>query len=432
MAAVRTPLDSVPALALGNRRYRKQLLKTGPLHYQGGVVDISAEMIGGIVQAFDAKAQTKVPFQLADANNAHTMDPLRRKGFVTALHQTSDGLDGIIELEDEAAGLVDSDPEFGVSVLVSPITTGEGQSYDHVLQHVLGTYSPVITSLEPWSIAASQTPADGLVDFLALAAEDAENKAEPATDAPQDDDAPAPTDSATSSPSSDEGVTDPSEEEPAVPSLKDMLADASADDLKALRAKLDEVDPPKPAEGDDDEPTDDAATDESTDDADDDSAPSDEEIEAMLTTADDLETESPEQVAASHAAGESDNAIALANMSSQLEEMRLANEVTSKKLAEAEWKTEKDAWIHANIPPHILGLCEPFLNGASKTLALSNGGDKERVAGQLRKVLTEISKQAPNLGLSQGQIGTSEEADQAREEAEARAAKAARVTAHIK
>lgn len=426
MSGIRTPLNSTPAFALGNGKWLKEVLRAGDLHYQGGTYPISTDYLDSVVAAYDAKAIKRVPFQLAGPNNEHDQRPERRRGFIEGLRRNGDSLEAVIDLEDEANHIVETDTSFPVSVLINhDRTTGEGKHFDAVLTHVLGTYDSVLTDLGDWvrlpeEIAASNDGGGDVIDFLAL---NAAERADPLE----------PTDSATLDSSSDEGATpDPSERTEPMPTLAELLTNASDDDLKALRAKLDEVDPPKPAEGDDDEPTDDVATDESDDDTGDDSAPSDEEIEAMLTTSDDLETESPEQVAASHAAGESDNAIALANMSSQLEEMRLANEVTGKKLAEAEWKTEKDAWIHANIPPHILGLCEPFLNGASKTLALSNGGDKERVAGQLRKVLTEISKQAPNLGLSQGQIGTSEEADQAREEAEARAAKAAKVTAHLK
>lgn len=433
MSGIRTPLNATPAFALGQGKWLKEVLRAGDLHYQGGRYPITTEYLDSVVDAYNAKAIKKVPFQLADADNRHTADPARRKGFIEGLRRNGDSLEAVIGLDDEANAIVESDLSFPVSVLINhDRTTGEGKHFDAVLSHVLGTYDPVLTELGDWvrlpeEIAASNDGGGDVLDFLALNAAEHAEPLEPA--ATTSDSEPATGDSA---PSSDEGANpDPSEgTDDAMPDIDQLIQDPEK--LAELRKALAALDDSSDEAADEQPDPDDAEAAGEDPDETGDSTPSDEEIEAMLQTSDDLDADTPEQVAASHSANEADNSLALANMSQQLEEMRLANEVTSKKLAESEWRTEKDSWVHANIPPAIVALCEPFLNGASDKLALSNTGDKVKVATQMRKLLTEISKQAPSLGLSQGPIGTSEEADKAREEAEARAAKAAQVTSHLK
>lgn len=438
MSGIRTPLNATPAFALGQGKWLKEILRAGDLHYQGGTYKIDTDYLDSVVTSFNDKAIKRVPFQLADADNRHTQAPERRKGFIEGLRRNGESLEAIIDLDEDANQIVETDASFPVSVLINHNrTTGEGREFPAVLSHVLGTYDPVLTDLSDWvrlpeEIAASNDGGGDIIDFLALNAAEHSEPLQPATDATTD------------SPSSDEGATKPSKEAPAVADTTTTIHELlDADQRKKLLALLTADETPQDAPGDatstdgtdttaaDPESDNDDDADESGDDTDE-SVPSDEDIEAMLATVTDLDDDTPEQVAAAHNATDADNSIALANMSAQLEEMRLANEVTSKKLAQSEWKTEKDAWIHANIPPHIVNLCEPFLNGASDKLSLSHSGDKAKVAEHLRKVLSAISKTAPDLGLSQGPIGTSEEADKAREEAEARAAKAAQVTSHLK
>ena len=440
MTSIRTPLNTGQALALGggSARYRKQLLKRGPLHYQGGIVNIDEQMLSSICTAFDAKAQKRVPFQLAGPNNEHDCSPDRRRGWVTALHLTDEGLDGVLELEDEAARMVETDPELGVSVLVSPVETGEGDKWPAVLQHVLATYSPVVTTLSDWQIAASQTP-DDLIDFLALSATPDDEPSDSPTDrdgsspAVDSDVARAENELAeaqaavakaqdaysraqaaarhnTPDPSSGEGAhPDPSEGTTAVPSLKDLLKDADADDLKALRAKLDEIAPANDSVTPADEPTDDDVALDDTD-------ISDDEMEEAAAIVADLFTEDePVAVAASQAASDEADRLALAN--AQISEQGLALAQMQRRLDEATWKEERDALILANVPPVIVELAKPFLHGSDARLALSQDG-QAKAAAQVRRMLKEIGGQL-KLGVGTAPVGTSLDAG---EEAEARQA----------
>lgn len=378
MDAVRTPLDHGTALALGNRRYRKQVLKVGDVHYQGGKFPVTDKYLDDVVRAFDSKAITKVPFQLADSSNRHTEDPLRRFGTVVGLHRTPDGLDAVLELDDEAARLVDKDPEFGVSVLIKhDRTTGEGQHYPAVLAHILGTTDPVLTSLAPWQpeLAASH-PVEDTLDLLALT-----------SSAPRDE-----------------------------PTRKALMADTLApEELAVLRSLLARLTPDEPAdpatpvvEPATDLPADQPFTDgdpEPTDTPEPEGEAAeftDEEIAAMVASLDDIPADEPEMVAAGH-----DSNAADLELSHQLEveqqarrdsELRLAQ--VEAKLAAQEYEAERLQLAQRHgIPPRITDIVRPLLEGTGGKLALSNGGEVDPAA-LIRKFVVELAS-TPRLDLSQ-------------------------------
>lgn len=382
MDAVRTPLDHGTALALGNKRYRKQVLKVGDVHYQGGKFPVTPAYLDSVVKAFDAKAITKVPFQLADAGNRHTEDPLRRFGTVVGLHRTPDGLDAVLELDDEAARLVDKDPDFGVSVLIKhDRTTGEGQHYDAVLAHVLGTTDPVLTSLKPWcpELAASH-PVEDTLDLLAL------------TSAPHDADEPT-----KEKPMADAVTLTPEE----LAQLRSLLAKADTPPVDAVTDTVDD----EPAEREF----------------------SDDELKEMAEALDDEPAElveEPELIAASN---DNDEVLALSQRLAETEQAREDDRLALAQLRderdEARYLSQRDEWAHKyGVHPTVTDIVKPLLKQAGQTLALANG-DELDPAALIGKFVHEIATR-PRLDLSQAK-GSALDLDGDESEAKERAELAA-------
>jgi hypothetical protein len=370
--AVRTPLDHGTALALGNKIYRKQVLRSGPLHYRGGTFDVTDAYLDSVVAAFDAKAIPRVPFQLADASNTHTEDPLRRFGTVTALHRTPDGLDAVIELDDEAARLVDNDPEFGVSVLIKhDRTTGEGAKFPAVLAHVLGTTDPVLTQLAPWQpeLAASNDSGD-VLDLLAL------------TSAPRDD---------KEGPTMAEAITLTPEETAQLRSLLPKLA--------ALQAE-----PTPDAPADTVEPAEREYT--------------DEELQAMADSVldDDADLPVEEPLAASH---NDEQVLALSQRLEAAEQARRDDALALSQLREERdeslYLSQRDEWARKyGVHPTVTDIVKPLLKGGDRKLALSNGTELD-AAALITKFVHEIATR-PRLDLSQAK-GTAVDVDDNADEA---------------
>lgn len=361
MDAVRTPLNYGHALALGNKRYRKQVLKLGDIHYHGGIFPVTEDYLDTVMLAFDSKALPTVPFQLADSANTHTKDPLRQFGTVTALHRTPAGLDAVIEMNDEAARLVD-EFDLGVSVLIEPDrTTGEGQHYDAVLTHILGTVDPVLTSLGPWSeaLAASNAAPGGVLDLLAL----------------------------TAAPS---GVSTPT----GGPIVADTLTPEETAQLRSLLAKIDAAAPaaePVKTELP-------VVVDEVTEEL------SDEDLQRLAdgVLAEGDEPSEQELLAASNES----NPEVLA-LSQRLEASEQANRDRDLQLSqlreerdESHYLAERENFARQfGIHPSVTDIVKPLLKGGSSKLALSNGG--EVVPSELiRKFVHEIATR-PRLDLSQ-------------------------------
>jgi len=377
MDAVRTPLDHGAALALANKIYRKQVLRRGPLHYRGGTFDITDDYLDQVVKAFDAKAIPRVPFQLADATNAHTEDPLRRFGTVTALHRTADGLDAVIELDDEAARLVDKDPEFGVSVLIKhDRVTGEGAKFPAVLAHVLGTTDPVLTQLAPWQpeLAASNDTAD-VLDLLAL------------TSAPRDD---------KEGPTMAEAITLTPEETAQLRSLLPKLA--------ALQAEHTTPDAPTdPAEPAEREYT-------------------DEELQAMADSIldDDPDLPAEQPLAASHDDSHADEQVlALSQRLEAAEQARRDDALALSQLREERdeslYLAQRDEWARKyGVHPQVTDIVKPLLKGGDRKLALSNGTELD-AAALIGKFVHEIATR-PRLDLSQAK-GSAVDVDDSADEA---------------
>ena len=458
VAAVRTPLHHGGSLSLGNRKYRKEILIKGPLHVNGETFDVSDAYLDEIKRAFDAGAIRSVPVQLAPGDNSHSEDLSRRRGQIVGLARTARGLDADVELNDEAARMIDDWPDTGVSVLVKhDRTTGEGEHFAAALAHLLITADPVLTTLQPWSeaIAAAHDDKSGdVLDLLSLSlasdattdetavAErrlaDASDELARATAAEKEAAAAykaarAATATALQDTSSDEGaLPDPSEGNDPMPKLADLLNDASEDDLKALRARLDELAPVADDDSTEEEPVDETGEPEVTDD---DLA----EAEAILADLDfdepveesPVDTPAEPVVAASQSSDQSDaQALALAQAQEQVNAQGIALAQVRRELDDARWREERDALGAANVPPVLVELAKPFLHASDSRLALSQDGHA-KAAAQVRKMLTEVGKLTKDLRLGQPAVGTAQDASEAAEQAETDKTRASAVRKHI-
>lgn len=143
------------AAPVGGQLWRKQVLKKGPLQYQAGgtsrTLNFDDEYLGQLQAAFREGAYDTVPFVLADEQNRHTMAPERQRGEVVDVEATPTGLDAIVRLSGDAERIVRDNPKFGVSArIVEGLTRADGKSWPKAMQHVLGTFDPKMTGLEPW------------------------------------------------------------------------------------------------------------------------------------------------------------------------------------------------------------------------------------------------------------------------------------------
>jgi hypothetical protein len=165
VTAILTPVNGGSAKrAEGKRLWRKQLLPVGKINYKGETVDFSQEYLAELVRSFNSGAYDQVPFQLADGENKHTQLPERFHGEVRAIELTPEGLDIVVAATKAGHEVLSTNPRLGISArIVESLTHArDGKSFSSAIQHVLGTLDPVVTGMTPWrAIEASRTDADG-------------------------------------------------------------------------------------------------------------------------------------------------------------------------------------------------------------------------------------------------------------------------------
>lgn len=359
MDAVRTPLATAAALELGNKLWRKEILKAGTIHYRGGKFEATPAYLDSVLAAYKDGAIASVPFTFVDDRGAHVESPERRKGNIVGLERNATGgLDAILALDDDADALVRKDKKFGVSVLIKhDRTTGGGKHYPAVLAHVAGTYDPVINNLGDWEEIAASNDAVDVLDLLAL------------TSAPQDD----PT---KETPMAD-AVTLTPEELAQLRSLLPKLATLGTEPVDAPTDKVDE----KPAVED--------KVDETDEDA---------ELADMVAAFD----EEPELIAASN---ESDPAVLA--LTQRLEAAEQANRDRDLQLSQLRDERDESHYLaerenlarNFGIHPSVTDLIKPLLKGGGSKLALSNGAEIVP-ADLIRKFVHELATR-PRLDLSQ-------------------------------
>lgn len=169
--AILTPFHGSQAVELGNRTWRKKVLPVGDVEYKGRILHFTPSYLAGLARAFTARAYDQVPFQLADAANAHTNDPERTRGQITGMELGDDGLYVTAQLTPDGEKVLQANPGLGVSArIVEGYQRSDGQFFTAAIQHVLGTLDPRIPGLGPWQAVEAATPEpEAVVDLSAAA-----------------------------------------------------------------------------------------------------------------------------------------------------------------------------------------------------------------------------------------------------------------------
>ena len=166
---VLTPVDRGNARQSGASLWRKQLLPIAKINYKGRLIDFTREYLTGLAKAFNDRAYDRVPFQLADRDNAHTDDPERRRGWVNGLEVTDDGLDIIVSANDAGDALLRDGPELGISAkIIEDYERADGKFFPAAIKHVLGTLDPRLTGMRPWQAVEAANDDGEVIDLTAL------------------------------------------------------------------------------------------------------------------------------------------------------------------------------------------------------------------------------------------------------------------------
>ena len=156
MTAVLSPVNDRRLVELSSTMFRKQVLPKGTINYKGRKLVFDEKYLTEIARTFRESAFDQVPFQLADADNKHTMDPVRFAGEIKGFELTKSGLDMLVDLTPDAADLVRKNKKLGVSarILEGYTREADGKSFGRVVQHVLGTLDPRVTGMGAWQEVA--------------------------------------------------------------------------------------------------------------------------------------------------------------------------------------------------------------------------------------------------------------------------------------
>lgn len=385
---VMTPRAAGPAIELGRKLWRKQILPIGSLDYEGRKLHFTPDYLTRIAESFRAKAFDAVPFQLANDSNAHTNDPERTRGEILGVEVGEDGLYGTFSVGDEGDKLLREYPNLGVSVrLVEDMQRGtDGATFPVALQHVLATWDPRVNAMRPWEAVACSNESADVIDLSALAFT-ADGSAV----------APPPAEAAGSTQKEAGRMPDqPTKEE-----LAQVLSLAPL--LQKIAASL----------GVDGQPADGTAAG---------AAPTTEGSAPASTTGEDGTEGDDEftedelaEIARANAEGDDDAAIAASNKVTALElaNVDLAARMDALAKANARLQAERDAQAfkaeaeeltrNFGVPPAIVTLAQPLLEGAGHSIELANSPGKNVDAGAvMRKVLRDWGLLYKSMGASAG------------------------------
>lgn len=331
--AIQTPFreESSVELSRALNLFRKQVLPKRSIDYKGRTITFDDAYLTDLAKAFNDRAFDQVPFQLAGADNAHTLDPERTRGEVKGFELTAEGLDAIVQLTDEGAEVVRTNPKLGISArIVEGLKRADGKEFGRAVQHVLGTLDPRVTGLKPWEAIALSNSDLEVIDLTNL-----------------------------SYPTKEATVP----EDPKTPTISDENRAAFDAYMTELVALMDpsKTDPAKPAPKVD-EPTEDEI---------------DAELNRMMAEA-----------MAEDGASLSNDAAGMDLVNVQLAAQRSALDETRAELDLARFEKEKGELIAKGIPPAMVDLAMPLLLGKDHTIDLSNGSTVD--AGEVvRKLLGE-------------------------------------------
>lgn len=351
---VLSPLDNRSAVELGNKVFRKQLLPKSKINYKGRQLDFDDAYLDQVAQSFREQAFDSCPLVMAPADNSHTMSPTAATGRILGVERTPDGLDIIVEANDEAARVLSEDPRVGVSArIVEDYSRADGKSWRAALQHALITYAPRITGMRPWEPVECSQETDAVIDLSALTfTPEGDIKQEQA--------------------SAESGEETPGKE------LVDMppLSQEQQDTLKTLFTQWQEEASAASTETPETAPQ----------------PPVFQEVEVVEAPEAAQESEQLEAIAASEES--SDGAVELAEIELATKVDRLEIQLAEVKAREdaANWKLEFSALVsEKGLSPAIVNLAEPLLKGSKHTVELSEGTTVD--AGQvMRTVLDAVAK----------------------------------------
>jgi NACalpha-BTF3-like transcription factor len=340
----------------GPLAYWKQVLPQRQVHYttksgKRAVLNFDQKYLTDLANAFHQKVLDQTPFLLANADNAHTMDPERFRGQVVDMRLAREGeplgLYAKIAFPSEAAAqAVLTNPNLGVSARIREgVDTPDGSVVPRAMIHVLGTLDPQVTGMAPWvpAVDLSFDPNDMILDLS--------------------------------------GATVAENELPG--------AEASAEEIDALtEEQLDqwiEQYAPELLTADPEEVVDEHE--------------------------DPEHSESPESPEGSHEkelepalSAKAQQDIELATQRATAAEER-ANEAL-RQMAEAKWETFQSKQLDLGVEPWVLDLAKPVLNRPeSMTIDLSNEGGESLDVGSIVRKLVEGYKGTVDLSKEQGHSG---------------------------
>ena len=164
--AVLSPVTQDAVVDLASTIFRKQVLPIGSIDYKGRRIQFDRQYLTDLASSFKNGAFDQVPFQFADQDNKHTLDPERYRGEVKGVELTQDGLDVVMELTPDAAELVRKNPKLGVSArIIEGLDRADGKTFPRAMQHVLGTLDPRITGMRPWQEVNLSHEVDETIDL---------------------------------------------------------------------------------------------------------------------------------------------------------------------------------------------------------------------------------------------------------------------------
>jgi hypothetical protein len=369
--AFQMPVCIELATKLGPKLFRKTVLKTGIINYMGQQINFDTEMLNKYVENFNAGAKDQVPFVLVDASNRHVDLPERYRGEIKGLEVSEDGkhLDAVLEMTSSGAKLITDNPNLGVSIrAVDRLERPDGLTFGPTIEHVAGTLDPKINGLGPWIPVELSNPTANVIDLSGT----------------------------------DESTTTDEKKE----SLMASLTDEQVQKLLGLLEGSDEA-PDKNkknkkvthSEADDDEDEQGLESDSATDD----------ELEDVASSVDADEDENEDAPQLVNASNVDVEALELANARIDAQAVELARLRTEADRTRYE-SERQELWSKFNLPPRIVDLARPLLEGSSNVIELSSG--KKVDGGQvIRKVLHEFGTLMARLDLS-NELGSSQESDE--------------------
>lgn len=368
--AFQMPVCIELATKLGPKLFRKTVLKTGTINYMGQQINFDTDMLNQYVTNFNAGAKDQVPFVLVDASNRHVDLPERYRGEIKGLEVSEDGtrLEAVLEMTGAGAKLIDDNPNLGVSIrAVDRLERPDGLTFGPTIEHVAGTLDPKINGLGPWIPVELSNPTANVIDLSG-------------------------TDEESESAKSDK------EREPMASLTDEQMAKL----LRLIEGSDEAPDKNKKNKVDHSE----------SDDDDDEQRPetdaNDTELESVADAAED-EDENEDEPLLVNASNVDREALELANARIDAQAVELARLRTEADRTRYE-SERQELWSKFNLPPRIVDLARPLLEGSSNVVELSNG--KKVDAGQtIRKVLHEFGTLMARLDLS-NELGSSQENDE--------------------